>query len=109
MQETVLKCHIAMRNLYTGALIGCIPVPAWDPCSDDPEETSRDLVTETFDAAYPNDPVRPFGRADDGSCGTFTMGPLIGLWEWLDFGEEPVERDQKWATWAYRQVQEAHQ
>lgn len=93
--DAVPMCYLALRNLTPGTLIGLIPVPRWDP--SDPEDESRDLVGEAFDLAYPDHPIRPHGRADDGSCGTFTAGPMTGTWEWLDFGEQPVERGEDWA------------
>lgn len=97
-----MQCNIAMRNLCTGALMGCLPVPEWDPGND--ADLDRDLVLEAFVAAYPDHEIRPHQRASDNTCGTFTMGPLMGLWEWLDFGEEPVERDAAWASAIYRAV-----
>jgi hypothetical protein len=96
-------CRIALRNIATGALCGCLPVPDFDPDSD--ADMQRDLVAETF-AAYDGGHAKPFQRAADGSCGTFTYGPLVGLWEWLDFGEEPVQRDGRWATSVYRGILE---
>ena len=97
-----MNCNIAMRNICTGVLMGCLPVPSFDP--DAANHLDRDLVLEAFAAAYPDHPIRPDKQADDGSCGTFTMGPLMGLWEWLDFDEEPVERGPGWAANAYRVI-----
>lgn len=96
----ITHCHIALRNIATGALIGVLQVPTWSP--DDPEDETRDLVTETFDAD-PNG-MKPFQRAADWSCGTFTWGPLMGLWEWLDFGEQPAPRNDAWATDVYHAI-----
>jgi hypothetical protein len=85
----ITHCHIALRNIFTGALIGVMQVPNWSP--DDPEDETRDLVTKTFDAAKIPNGMKPFRRAADWSWGTFTWGPLMGLWEWLDFGEQPAQ------------------
>lgn len=97
-----MKCRIALRNIATGRLVGVIDVPDWDP--DNPKDGERDLVAEAFGAQALT--MVPLQQAADGSCGTFGWGPLIGLWEWLDFGEEPVERDDKWATEVYHAILE---
>lgn len=99
-----LICQIALRNLQ-GGFIGCIPVPSWNP--NDPEDETRDLVTEAFDAY--NAGAKPFQRAADWSCGTFTMGPLLGLWEWLDFGEEPGDWSPAMADATYKGILEDQQ
>lgn len=91
-----MRCHIALYNLQ-GSFIGVLEAPDFDPCSDDPAEAARDLPAETFANAY-GGLVVPERRADDGSCGTFTMGPLTGVWEWLDFGDMPT------GNWTQEQV-----
>lgn len=96
-----MHCTIALRNIATGALVGRLTVPDWDPNND--EDLKRDLVAETFGAC--NLAMSTGIQAADGSCGLFHWGPLTGLWEWLDFGEEPVDRDEKWATSVLHAIQ----
>ncbi len=90
MGISIDHCSIALRNLE-GKLIGTIDVPDFDL----DRAIDRDLPMEAFVAAYPNHLVRPYKEAEDGSCGLYTAGPLVGVWEWLDFGEEPVD---SWAS-----------
>jgi hypothetical protein len=98
----ITHCHVALRNIGTGALIGVLEVPTWDPNND--ADLSRDLIAETFAASLLT--IKPDKSAADNSCGTFVVGPLIGLWEWLDFGEQPVSRNEAWATRVYTAVLE---
>lgn len=99
----ITHCHVALRNIGTGALIGVLEVPTWDP-NNEADCIDRDLIAETFAASLLS--MKPDMRSTDHSCGTFVVGPLIGLWEWLDFGEQPVTRNEMWASEVYTGILE---
>lgn len=94
---------IAMRNVGTGRLMGCLPVP-------DGGAPSLDAVRRAFEAAYPTEGISPTEHhAHDLSVGLFGIGPLVGLWEWVDEPERPLpDLGPTWAASAYRQVMRDH-
>ena len=87
-----MQAHIAVRNLQ-GALITTL-VHNLD--TDDCEAaTKQTLQSMNLELGLP---------ADDWSCGTFHWGPLTGVWEVLQPGEEPENRDDEWASYVVRSV-----